>query len=234
LTGLAGTDMLSKLTSNPPDLIFIDTLYHFKETLDLKDAVREKYGVQVYVYGPDGASVAHELEAKYGERLWETDEDLYDYVAKVEPAQRAYRELNVKSVITGRRASQGGARTSLQPLEIDSTGLLKLNPFFSWSFGQVKEYLDANNVPRNALLSQGYKSVGDWHSTAKSGSGDAGEREGRWAGKEKSECGLHKDYFKLKRQALKHQREAELRQKDEANDVPRFISLSPAPIEVSS
>lgn len=63
------------------------------------------------------------------------------------------------------------------------------------------EYIDANNVPRNALLSQGYKSVGDWHSTAKSGEGDEGERAGRWQGKDKTECGLHEDYFKMKAQA---------------------------------
>ena len=56
-----------------------------------------------------------------------------------------------------------------------------------------------NSVPRNKLLDQGYRSVGDWHSTVKSGEGDAGERAGRWAGKtEKTECGLHVDYFKMK------------------------------------
>jgi phosphoadenosine phosphosulfate reductase len=122
---------------------------------------------------------------------------------KVEPAQRAYKELGVKSVITGRRSSQGAARSALQPLEIDSTGLYKLNPFVSWSFTQVKAYIDENNVPRNALLEQGYKSIGDWHSTEKSGEGDAGERAGRWKGKNKTECGLHKDYFTMKLAAQK-------------------------------
>ena len=107
----------------------------------------------------------------------------------------------MESIITGRRASQGGARSSLKPLEVDDTGLLKLNPFFAWTFAQVKAYIDANNVPTNALLAQGYKSIGDWHSTAKAGEGDAGERAGRWQGKGKSECGLHENYFELKRQA---------------------------------
>lgn len=59
--------------------------------------------------------------------------------------------------------------------------------------------MDENHVPRNRLAAQGYKSVGDWHSTAKSGEGDGGERAGRWHGKEKTECGLHKDYFLMKR-----------------------------------
>lgn len=180
--------MLSKLTSHPPALIFIDTLYHFQETLDLKDKVASRYNVPVNVYQPSGASNAAEFEALYGERLWETNDAVYDFWAKVclgcliacvlaplserttakrsllfiqvEPAQRAYAELGVKSIITGRRASQGAARSTLQPLEIDSTGLLKLNPFFSWSFAQVKAYIDENKVPVNKLLSQGYKSVG--------------------------------------------------------------------------
>lgn len=69
----------------------------------------------------------------------------------------------------------------------------------------MKSYVDANEVPVNKLLGQGYKSVGDWHSTAKSGEGENGEREGRWKGKAKTECGLHVDYFALKKQAMKQQ-----------------------------
>jgi len=115
---------------------------------------------------------------------------------QVEPGRRAYSDLGVKTVITGRRASQGGARASLQPLEVDSTGLLKLNPLFAWNLHLVEWYIETHGVPRNRLLDQGYKSVGDWHSTVKSGEGDEGERAGRWAGREeKTECGLHVDYF---------------------------------------
>ena len=121
---------------------------------------------------------------------------------QVEPARRAYEDFGVKAVITGRRASQGADRANLQPLEVDSTGLLKLNPLFSWNFYLVEWYIKENNVPYNKLLDQGYRSVGDWHSTVKAGEGDAGERAGRWAGKkEKTECGLHVDYFKLKAEA---------------------------------
>ena len=100
----------------------------------------------------------------------------------------------MKSVITGRRASQGAARMNLKPLHVDSTGLLKLNPFLTWSYSQVHQYIMENNVPRNKLLDQGYKSVGDWHSTVKVREGQD-ERAGRWAGREKTECGLHQDYM---------------------------------------
>ena len=119
------------------------------------------------------------------------------YMSQVEPARRAYDILGVQSVITGRRATQGGDRAHLKPLEIDTTGLLKLNPLFAWSFDLVKLYIDINEVPRNKLLDQGYRSIGDWHSTVKVGDGQ-GERDGRWAGTSKTECGLHKDYFQIK------------------------------------
>ena len=121
------------------------------------------------------------------------------YYWQVEPARRAYEELGVKAVITGRRASQGADRAGLQPLEVDNTGLVKINPLFAWNFHLVEWYMKENNVPHNKLLDQGYRSVGDWHSTVKSSDGDTGERAGRWAGKaEKTECGLHADYFALK------------------------------------
>ncbi|KAG6328287.1 hypothetical protein ID866_10801 [Astraeus odoratus] len=196
--------MLSKIAppeSRPP-LIFLDTLYHFPETYELVDEVEKRYGVKVHVFKPEGCETAEDFEKKWGAKLWEEYEDIYDYAVKVEPGRRAYDELKVQSVITGRRASQGGERALLQPLEVDSTGLLKLNPLFAWTFAQVEQYINENTVPRNKLLDQGYKSVGDWHSTSKSGDGDAGERAGRWAGKRgKTECGLHKDYFEMRTKA---------------------------------
>ncbi|KAJ8517969.1 hypothetical protein ONZ45_g4915 [Pleurotus djamor] len=197
LTGLVAIDMLSKITTSPPPLIFIDTLYHFPETYELVEEVKKRYSVPVHVFKPAGCETVQQFEEKYGERLWEKDEDTYDFAVKVEPARRAYETFGVKSVITGRRASQGADRASLQPLEVDSTGLLKLNPLFAWNFHFVDWYIKSNNVPRNKLLDQGYKSVGDWHSTVKVKEGDD-ERAGRWAGKEKTECGLHKDYFSMK------------------------------------
>ena len=124
----------------------------------------------------------------------------------MEPARRAYRELGVQAVITGRRLSQGGARSSLKPLQMDETGLFKLNPLWNWTWAAVDSYIKENQVPQNKLLHRGYRSVGDWHSTQQSSEGDVGERAGRWAGRaEKTECGLHEDYFKIKRQMMKKQ-----------------------------
>ncbi|KDR84157.1 hypothetical protein GALMADRAFT_111382 [Galerina marginata CBS 339.88] len=200
LTGLVAIDMLSKLTTSPPPLIFLDTLYHFPETYELVEDVKKRYSVPVHIFKPKGCETVQDFEKAFGESYWETNEADYDYVVKVEPARRAYEHFHVQSVITGRRASQGGARASLQPLEVDGTGLLKLNPLFSWNFSFVEWYIKENDVPRNKLLDQGYRSVGDWHSTRKVAEGED-ERAGRWAGKEKTECGLHEDYFKMKAQA---------------------------------
>ncbi|PIL37386.1 hypothetical protein GSI_01080 [Ganoderma sinense ZZ0214-1] len=208
LTGLVAVDMLSKITPNSPPLIFVDTLYHFPETYELVEEVKKRYSRDVHVYKPEGCETVEAFEKKYGQKFWETDEVTYDYLVKVEPARRAYEELGVKAVITGRRASQGADRANLQPLEVDNTGLVKLNPLCAWTFPFVEYYVDSNKVPRNKLLDQGYRSVGDWHSTVKSSAGDTGERAGRWVGKqEKTECGLHVDYFRLKAEAEKKLKE---------------------------
>jgi len=246
LTGVAATDMLSKISQRLAQpgqpykhlvpLIFIDTLYHFPETLALADQVSRKYGADLHVYTPPMVSTAQDFENQYGTELWKTDEDTYDYLVKVEPAQRAYRELNVAAVFTGRRRSQGGDRSALQIIEKDSSDLIKINPLANWSFAQVKSYIDTNNVPYNALLDQGYKSVGDWHSTrssdgviAKTAGADAEERAGRWADRsEKTECGLHKDYFKMKAAFAKKQREKQQAERDAARDkeVEDLIQIS--------
>ena len=92
LTGLVAIDMLSRIPLTPPPLIFIDTLYHFPETYELVDDVKNKYNVPVHVYKPEGCNSVDDFEKKYGERLWETDEDTYDYAVKVRIAD-SYRNL---------------------------------------------------------------------------------------------------------------------------------------------
>ncbi|OXV11236.1 hypothetical protein Egran_01003 [Elaphomyces granulatus] len=194
LSGLVILDMLSKLNIPRPqvvDLIFLNTLHHFPETLALVDRVRSKYPyLNVHIYRPAGVETEEEFAQKYGPRLWENSDQLYDWAAKVEPAQRAYRELNVNAILTGRRRSQGGKRGELDILEIDEAGLIKVNPLAGWTFEQVKQYIKANDVPYNKLLDRGYKSIGDYHSTQPV-SEHEDERSGRWKGQAKTECGIH-------------------------------------------
>lgn len=190
LTGLVTVDMISK-EKLPIDLIFMDTLYHFPQTYDLIENVKLKYGSTVHTFSPKDVTTEDEFKAKYGDMLWETDEDYYDFLVKVEPSQRAYKELGVVAVLTGRRKSQGGARDVLPVVEVEETsGVIKINPLVNWNFAKVKKYVDDNNVPYNELLDLGYKSVGDWHLTQPVADGED-ERLGRWKGKAKTECGIH-------------------------------------------
>ncbi|CAH0040131.1 unnamed protein product [Clonostachys solani] len=197
LTGLVTMDMLSKIQdenpeSNQVELVFLDTLYHFNETYDLIDRVKARYpNVPVHIFKPHGANNVEEFEETYGKELWSTSDELYDWIIKVEPLQRAYDELKIAAVLNGRRRSQGAARGSIPIIELDEErGIIKINPLATWSFGQVNAYIKEHDVPYNALLDQGYKSVGDWHSTSPVKEGED-ERAGRWKGQNKSECGIH-------------------------------------------
>ncbi|KAI1212833.1 phosphoadenosine phosphosulfate reductase [Annulohypoxylon truncatum] len=215
LTGLVSTDMLSKIESESPgsspvDLIFLDTLYHFEETYALVEKVKERYpSVRIHTYTPKDANTTAEFEERYGAGLYDTAAELYDWIAKVEPQQRAYSELNVAAVLTGRRRSQGGERDKIGILEMDEeTGIVKINPLVDWTFAQVKQYITENNVPYNELLDRGYKSVGDWHSTSPVSAGED-ERAGRWKGQAKSECGIHNKKSRYAQYLEEMQRKAE-------------------------
>ncbi|KAF4843481.1 Phosphoadenosine phosphosulfate reductase [Colletotrichum siamense] len=197
LTGLVTLDMLSKIQKENPaaanvDLIFLDTLYHFSETHALVDRIQQRYpNVKLHVFKPFGVDTTAQFEAMYGARLYETEAEMYDWIAKVEPLQRAYQELGVAAVLTGRRRSQGGARDKIPIIEVDDErGVVKINPLVKWSFKQVQDYIKTHNVPYNDLLDRGYKSVGDWHSTVPVKEGED-ERAGRWKGQQKTECGIH-------------------------------------------
>ncbi|KAK3111588.1 3'-phosphoadenylsulfate reductase [Teratosphaeriaceae sp. CCFEE 6253] len=228
LTGLAIMDMISKLDyAIKPDieLIFLDTLYHFSQTLDLVQRVERRYpDLKIHTYKPEGCETTADFEAKYGERSWEADEERYDWVAKVEPAQRAYRELDVKAVLTGRRKTQGGKRGDLDIVEIDDQGLIKVNPLANWSFKQVQAYIKEHDVPTNDLLDQGYRSVGDWHSTQPVTDSED-ERAGRWKGRQKTECGIHN---KKSKYAIFLQEQEEKRQQELSDAIQNGLKIEAA------
>ena len=238
LTGLVTLDMLSKLQQEDQrqvDLIFLDTLYHFQETLDLVDRVRAKYpNTKLHVFKPDGCETAADFEATYGEKLWEVASEMYDWYAKVEPQQRAYTELNVAAVLTGRRRSQGGQRGDIPVIEVDEEhGVVKINPVVNWTFAQVQDYIKENDVPYNVLLDRGYKSVGDWHSTSPVKAGED-ERAGRWKGQAKTECGIHNKksrYAQFLAEMNRSQREEEIADAFQENK-KRKVDCSPA-VQVS-
>ena len=165
-------------------VIFIDTLHHFPETLDLVERVREKYNLNLKVYRPAASRAA--FEARYGPGLWESDLDLYQHVSKVEPFRRA--TANLDGWLTGRRREQSETRAHLPVFEVGDR--VKVNPLASWSRGRVWNFILENGVPYNPLHDQGYASIGDAPLTTPVAPGEP-ERAGRWRGLDKTECGIH-------------------------------------------
>jgi phosphoadenosine phosphosulfate reductase len=176
-------DMLFEL--DPKARVFaIDTHYLFPETHELWRDVERRYDTKVEVF--EGPS-ADELAAAHGGSLWETKPDLYLSIAKVEPLNRALLELDCW--ITGVRRDQSPTRANAPKLGWDATHeLWKANPVADWSDDDCWAYIRERGLPYNALHDRGYASIGDTHSTIP-GAG----REGRWAGTDRTECGLHAD-----------------------------------------
>ena len=160
----------------------IDTHYLFPETYSLWREVEQRYATKVEVFeGPP----PDELAATHGESLWETNPDLYLAIAKVEPLNRAFIDLDCW--ITGIRRDQSPTRQGAPKLGWDSAHeLWKANPLADWSDDDCWAYIHERNLPYNALHDRGYESIGDTHSTIP-GHG----RAGRWAGTGRTECGLH-------------------------------------------
>jgi len=160
----------------------IDTHYLFPETYELWREVEQRYDTNVEVF--EGPS-REELAATHGEELWERKPDLYLAIAKVEPLVRALGGLDCW--ITGVRRDQSPTRAGAPKLGWDASHeLWKANPLADWSDDDCWAYIRERGLPYNALHDRGYESIGDAHSTLP-GAG----REGRWAGSERTECGLH-------------------------------------------
>jgi phosphoadenosine phosphosulfate reductase len=167
-------DML--FTLEPRARVFaIDTHHLFPETYELWRQVEQRYDTKIEVFA--GAPVE--------DKLWETKPDLYLAVAKVEPLNRALLDLDCW--ITGVRRDQSPTRANAPKLGWDDAHeLWKANPLADWSDDDCWRYIKERGLPYNALHDQGYASIGDTHSTLP---GDG--REGRWAGTDRTECGLH-------------------------------------------
>ena len=167
-------DMLFEL--EPKARVFaIDTNYLFPETHELWRDVERRYDTKIEAFA--GAPVE--------DGLWETNPDLYLAVAKLEPLNRALLDLD--AWITGIRRDQSPTRAGAPKLGWDEKHeLWKANPLADWSDDDCWAYVRERDLPYNKLHDQGYESIGDTHSTLP-GKG----REGRWAGTERTECGIH-------------------------------------------
>ncbi|TKR29592.1 phosphoadenylyl-sulfate reductase [Luteimonas gilva] len=179
-------------TRQQPDMpvILIDTGYLFPETYRFVDALNEKLKLNLKVYRPQ-IGIAW-MEARLG-RIWEQGVegiDRYNRLRKVEPMQRALRELGVRTWIAGLRRSQARTRAGIDFLELRD-GRWKLHPLADWSDRDVWNYLQKHDLPYHPLWHDGYVSIGDVHTTRRLEPG-MGEEETRFFGL-KRECGLHFD-----------------------------------------
>ncbi len=172
-------------------VIFIDTGFHFPETLAFRDMLQTKYGLNIVTVHP--AIAKSQLLQQYGEGLYRRDPDLCCYVNKVEPMQRVLAKMH--AWVAGVRRDQTNNRGQLSVLEPQPSGLLKIHPMLNWTRDAIQTYIREHDLPAHPLYAQGYRSIGCAPCTRPTLTLED-ERSGRWAGTGKTECGLHLDWDK--------------------------------------
>ena len=183
-------DLARRLRPNIP-VLFLETGYHFAETLQFRDQLRAESKLNIIDVRPD-LTVAQQ-DAEFGPQLFGSVPDQCCEMRKVAPLRRA---------LSGRRAWMTGVRRSQHPqragtpvvewqeLSDDGHGVFKVNPLVAWTLSQVDAYLEEHQLPRHPLWAKGYPSVGCAPCTAPVSLVE-GERAGRWKGQGKIECGIH-------------------------------------------
>jgi phosphoadenosine phosphosulfate reductase len=169
------------------DVLFLDTGYHFVETVGTRDAVEAVYDINVVNVTPEN-SVAKQDEL-FGKDLFAREPNECCRMRKVEPLSKALRGYS--AWVTGIRRVEAPTRANAPLISWDKAfGLVKINPIAAWTDEDIQNYIDANDVLVNPLVFEGYPSIGCAPCTAKPAEG-ADPRSGRWAGTSKTECGLH-------------------------------------------
>lgn len=180
-------DMLQKISPST-DVFYLDTDFHFKETYETRDAMAERYNLDFVRVSPE--ITPEEQAERYGDELWKSDPNACCNIRKVEPLTRILSQY--EAWITGIRRDQAPTRANAKKIEYDvKFGLVKFNPLASWTSEDVWNYIRENDVLYNPLHDRNYPSIGCEHCTRQVMPGED-PRAGRWAGSEKTECGLHK------------------------------------------
>jgi phosphoadenosine phosphosulfate reductase len=185
--GCAILHMLSQI--EPGVRVFnLDTGYQFAETLQLRDQIAARYGIEVELVRP--ALTVAEYEAANGGPVYVSEPDRCCRDRKLIPMRRAIE--GYEAWISAIRADQSSDRRQASIVGWDAKfGLMKINPLLRWTRRDVWAYIVANDVPYNPLHDRGYPSIGCWPCTRAVQPGETDERAGRWAGQAKTECGLH-------------------------------------------
>lgn len=169
------------------DTLFLETGYHFAETIGTRDAVEA--GMELTIVDVTATRTVEQQDAEHGPRLYERDPGLCCQLRKVEPLHRTLQEYEVW--ITGVRREESPTRADTPLVTWDAkNGLVKVNPLAAWTFDELLAYADDNDVIVNPLVQDGYPSIGCAPCTRRVAPGED-PRAGRWAGLDKTECGLH-------------------------------------------
>lgn len=177
-------DLASRVKPDIP-VLFLDTGMLFGQTLDYRKQLAARLGLTgVRDLRPLYQDLAvTDPEAK----LWQTDTDACCHVRKVLPLDRALADFD--AWVTGRKRFHGGTRLALPVVE-EAEGKLKFNPLANWTRSDLDAYAAENNLPQHPLVAQGFPSIGCWPCTQPVDEG-GDVRAGRWAGQDKTECGIH-------------------------------------------
>jgi phosphoadenosine phosphosulfate reductase len=187
--GAEGCCLIHMLADIEPNVrIFnLDTGYQFPETLELRERIKARYGIEVEYIRPE-LTVA-EYEAEHGGPLYVHRPDQCCYDRKVLPLRRAI--VGYDAWISAIRRDQTADRGQADLLQWDAKfALVKINPLLAWTRKDVWGFIYKHDVPYNPLHDRGYPSIGCWPCTRPVGDAED-ERAGRWAGRVKKECGLH-------------------------------------------
>ncbi|PLC11794.1 phosphoadenosine phosphosulfate reductase [Kocuria flava] len=169
------------------DVLFLETGYHFPETIGTRDAVAHMLDITVVDVLPE-LTVA-EQDATIGTDLFATDPARCCAIRKMDPLKQALSGYEVW--FTGVRRDESWTRTNAPMVAFDEThGLVKVNPMVRWSLDDLLGWSQEHGVPVNPLMSEGYPSIGCAPCTRPVAPGED-PRAGRWAGKDKTECGIH-------------------------------------------
>jgi phosphoadenosine phosphosulfate reductase len=183
--GVALAHMLQSLAPGVR-VVFIDTGFHFPETIAYRDEIVRRFGLNLVELKP--IVPRPEFAERYGLDLYARNPDLCCHINKVEPLRRYLP--GVRAWINGRRRDQASSRQAIPVVEAYQDGLYKVNPLASWTSRDTFYYLERHGIPLHPLFEQGYASIGCAPCTRPVLPGEH-EREGRWAGQAKTECGLH-------------------------------------------
>lgn len=168
---------------------FIDTGFHFAETLAFKDEIAEFLGKKIQSVRSD---ITKMEQASSGKFYFQTDPDYCCHINKIIPNQKLLLEHDVW--VNGVRASQSKQRASFEVEEKTPEGKLRYHPILNWTAKMIHEYRKHYSLPEHPLDSKGYMSIGCLPCTQKFDPTD--ERSSRWFGLNKTECGLHTEMVK--------------------------------------